>query len=113
MEHWIGDSGNRQQQGRQGTEAANGSKGVGMVVSGSSEGVGGRKWPAAARALASRTVGVWDSSRKPFICGSYGVWDGRINGDRKPLVLVLIGHHGHKRQGQKRGAWWWQQGSWL
>ena len=83
---------------------------LGMVAAGSSESVGGRKRPTEARALVSGMVGVWDGSRKPFICGPSRVWDGRSNGDDKPLVLVLLGQNGPQRRGQKSGVWCRQRG---
>ena len=82
----------------------------GTVAARRSKVVGGRKQPTAERALASGTVGVWDGIGKPFICSSSGVWDGRSDGDGKPLVSVLLGQHGRKRWGQKRGVRWQQQG---
>ena len=84
----------------------------GMVAARRSEGLGGKKRPTAARALASGTVSVWDSIGKPFIFGSSGVWDGRRDGDGKTLVLVILGQHGRRSWGQKGGVWWRQRGCW-
>ena len=75
-----------------------------------SEGIGGWKRKTSARALASVTVGFWDGSRKPFVCGSSSVWDGWSDGYGKPLVLFLLGQHGRQCRGQNRSTRWWQRG---
>ena len=77
----VGDSSGRQQQGSQGTEAADVSKGV-IVWDG-------------------RRLG---QQRKAFSCGSPGAWDGRSIGNGNPLVLVVPGQHGRRRRGWKRSG---------
>ena len=87
---WVNGSGQRQH-GRkcQGRKSCLRSVGVRNVGGNQQQGHQGME-----TADRSKGVGVWDAQslgrqHKDFVCGSTGVWDGRSVREGKPLVLVL------------------------